>query len=754
MVFSAAGIGQTILQATLLLSMSALLVRGLIGLFRCTSANTQRIVWFLVLVQGIILIPLPLNIPWYALPPVSSATTGQTPATAHDSPADSSRDQSRPANYPLSGDPFVRVAAANPTVTETQVASAPRRSTSGLPSVWQCVLLLWGLGMMSYASVELWRYIRFVRRLRTFESSEADWAAQWRQLLASRGVHHRRIPFCVSRDVGPALIRRPSGYLVVVPEAAWATLTARQRHLILCHELAHYEHGDLWRSLAARLLALPHWFNPLSWWAVRKFEECTEWLCDCAATNASASGTSTIEYARALVQLGSSPFLQTSWVGAAQGSRLSHRIQRLISNPLSEDSKMKKVALVSVALGLLVGGGIRIHLVAKEPSAITDQERAAAKPQADKAHANKAAETTPDKATEKPRWTLADLSEFPDEPAAHAMFNQLIGTLQKAESLSYLCRATCVTKGEQPRGMAHYRVWLKKPNYGRIEAEMQLNDPKLMEFVRNRGSQSVLVDDGKTFWVYWPKGRPLFNSEYADIYEKTRLNSYLKDSATSDKASLWEEIGHMGFGVPCFDLSLFHGRKAQVQWCFDAVRSRGVEKVGGADCDKIEVVAFDEHRWTFWLSKTDHLPRKVEYLFHVNWVKDAYDQVLTDKWSDVRLNADMPNSLFAWQPPKGWTEWKFPRTIEEMLKPGTVAPDFKLTSADGKPIQLSDYRGRPVLLCFWAASPNPDLRGKVGGRYDLQRIQKIYSHYKDSGLIVLGFNATDNAKHRPRDDAG
>ena len=560
MIFSAAGIGQAILQATLLLSMSALLVCGLIGLFRCVSANTQRIVWFLVLVQGIILIPLPLNIPWYVLPPASSATTGQTPATAHDSAADSSRDQFRPANDPLSGDPFVRTVAANPTASETQVASAFHSSTSGLPSVWQCVLLLWGLGMVSYVTVGLWRYIRFVRRLRTFESPEADWAAQWRQLLASRGAR-RQIPFRVSRDVGPALIRRPSGYLVVVPEAAWATLTARQRHLILCHELAHYEHGDLWRLLAARLLALPHWFNPLSWWAVRKFEECTEWLCDCAATNDSTSGTSTIEYARALVQLGSSPFLQTSWVGAAQGSRLSHRIQRLISNPLSEDAKMKKVALVSLALGLLVAGGVRIHLVAKEPSVSADQERPVAKPQADKAHANNAAETTPDKATKKPRWTLADLSEFPDEPAAHAMFNQLIETLQKAESLSYLCRATCVTKGEPRRAVNRYRVWLKKPNFARIEAESQFDDPKLAEFVRNRGSQSVLVDDGKTFWIYWPKGRPLFNSEYADIYEKTRLNSYLKDSATSDKASLWEEIGHMGIGYPCFDLSLFHGAR-------------------------------------------------------------------------------------------------------------------------------------------------------------------------------------------------
>jgi beta-lactamase regulating signal transducer with metallopeptidase domain/peroxiredoxin/outer membrane lipoprotein-sorting protein len=733
MILSASGIVQTVVQATLLLSVSALLVRWLIGLTRCVSANTQRIVWFLVLVQGIMLVPLPLNIPWHVSPASSSATTDTRPTSTIDPSNDPSREPLQLGRHPSLGSSSAVAAAANSNASEAQPAAAGH----GLVGVWQCILVFWGLGMVSCVAVGMWRYVRFMRRLHAVESPDEDWTSQWRELLASHGVS-RSIPFRVSRDVGPALVRRPSGYQIVVPKTVWARLTADQRRLILCHELAHYKHGDLWRLLGVRLLALPHWFNPLSWWAVRKFEECTEWLCDGAAANAAATKTSSFEYARALILLGSSPPPQTSWVGAAHGSRLFHRIQRLISNPFTEDSMMKKSLLVSMALGLLLVGSVRIHLVAKEPSA-TDLPT---KPLSDPA--KKPAK----KAVEKPKWTLADLSEFPDEPAAHAMFTQMIETLQKAESLSYVCHAACVTKGEKPHGGENYRIWLKKPNYCRIESETQCDDPKLAAFMRDHGSQSVLVDDGKTFWIYWPKGRPLFDCEYADVYEKTRLISYHKDSATSDKASLWEQIGHMGIGFPCFDLSLFHGRKTLVQWNFDAVRSRGVEKIDGQDCDKIEVVAFDEHRWTFWLSKTDHLPRKVEYLFHVNWRNPPYDQVHMEDWSEVKLNADMPNTLFAWQPPKDWVEWKFPETREAMLKPGTVAPDFKLTSADGKSIQLSDYRGRPVWLCFWAACPWPDAApdGKVGGRYDLRRIQQIYEQYKDSGLVVLGYNATDDAK--------
>ena len=80
--------------------------------------------------------------------------------------------------------------------------------------------------------------------------------------------------------LGPMLCRLPGGYRIVVPRRLWGQLTAAQRGAVMQHELAHYLRGDLWKSFAVRLLALPHWFNPLAWWAVRRFDEGGEWACD------------------------------------------------------------------------------------------------------------------------------------------------------------------------------------------------------------------------------------------------------------------------------------------------------------------------------------------------------------------------------------------------------------------------------------------------------------------------------------------
>ena len=105
-------------------------------------------------------------------------------------------------------------------------------------------------------------------------------------------------------------------------------MTPAGRLTLLRHELAHYQRGDHWKSVAVRLLALPHWFNPAAWWVVRRFDDCAEWACDERATHADPNGA--IDYVHALLQLGDPGYRPPLYSSAARGHGLSVRIRRLL----------------------------------------------------------------------------------------------------------------------------------------------------------------------------------------------------------------------------------------------------------------------------------------------------------------------------------------------------------------------------------------------------------------------------------------
>ncbi len=205
---------------------------------------------------------------------------------------------------------------------------------------------------------------------------------EWEDLLAR---HHVRtgVPLWVTANVGPLLCLVPRGYRLVVPVGLWQRLTPEGRLSILRHELAHLQRRDLLKSILVRLLMLPHWFNPLAWLAVRRFDEAAEWACDEVAKGANLEECRA--YASALLQLDAVCGPRPSYHAAASGRGLSVRVQRLLSPQVKEDSLMKKTTILGVALGLALLCLVRVDLVAKEPA---EKDRAKIAPQTQSAAGN------------------------------------------------------------------------------------------------------------------------------------------------------------------------------------------------------------------------------------------------------------------------------------------------------------------------------------------------------------------------------
>ena len=73
---------------------------------------------------------------------------------------------------------------------------------------------------------------------------------------------------------------------------------------------------------------------------------------------------------------------------------------------------------------------------------------------------------------------------------------------------------------------------------------------------------------------------------------------------------------------------------------------------------------------------------------------------------------------------------------------GTAAPEFKLTSNEGKPVSLADYRGKWVVLYFYPKDFTS------GCTLEAQNFQRDLPKYESAGAVILGVSIDTPQSHK------
>jgi len=76
------------------------------------------------------------------------------------------------------------------------------------------------------------------------------------------------------------------------------------------------------------------------------------------------------------------------------------------------------------------------------------------------------------------------------------------------------------------------------------------------------------------------------------------------------------------------------------------------------------------------------------------------------------------------------------------VEAGQRAPDFTLADANGRPVRLADFAGKPVVLYFYPKDDTP------GCTKEACSFRDQYQDFQDAGAVVLGASSDSSESHR------
>jgi beta-lactamase regulating signal transducer with metallopeptidase domain len=252
--------------------------------------------------------------------------------------------ETKPATVPVAMKPLAIEVIAEPAAASVMTA-AP-----SLLTVSEVLLLVWLAGAVAFLAAVIWRQHRFVRRSGFVPCRNPRLLALVREVIREVGVKSDFRVLSGPAGATPAVFGFWAGNLVV-PRDWESRFEPGVLRYILMHEIEHIRHRDLLLNWVATLVNALHWFNPLVWIAVSRFQSDRELRCD-ANTLERLQPSERFDYGRTLLHVQNSFLPAPAIAGVAPCVRnhptLQQRIQ-MITNPTQRKRWLNAILVPGLA---------------------------------------------------------------------------------------------------------------------------------------------------------------------------------------------------------------------------------------------------------------------------------------------------------------------------------------------------------------------------------------------------------------------